>query len=209
MASAQPSTAGEDPRFTRSRQAITDALARLLQQMGPYPSVAAVAAAAGVHRATFYNHFQSVEEAAVSVIAEDFRALGTAGPGGAQPDADPAAVALATLDAMLEALRRRRNVFLVASAWRSPSGLMGISDLLVEQVRDLRRTLAGVAGVPGVAGVAEADDVEDVYAACGINGVLSAAVGGSLGDRPEEITSRLHAVLPAWMRRPAPPTAAG
>ncbi|MGW2094423.1 TetR family transcriptional regulator [Promicromonospora sukumoe] len=203
MASAQPSTAGEDPRFTRSRQAITGALARLLQQMGPYPSVAAVATAAGVHRATFYNHFQSVEEAAVSVIAEDFRTLGTTGPGGAQPDADPAAVALATLDAMLEALRRRRNVFLVASAWRSPSGLMGISDLLVEQVRDLRRTLAGAAGV------AEADDVEDVYAACGINGVLSAAVGGSLGDRPEEITARLHAALPAWMRQPAPPTAAG
>ncbi|GAA2222215.1 hypothetical protein GCM10010413_13420 [Promicromonospora sukumoe] len=197
MASAHPSTAGEDPRFTRSRQAITEALGRLLQQMGPYPSVAAVASAAGVHRATFYNHFQSVEEAAVSLIAEDFRALRTADPGETTPAVDPAAAALTTLEAMLETLRQRRNVFLVASAWRSPSGLMGISDLLVEQVRDLRRASGGATAGAG-------DDVEDVYAACGINGVLSAAVGGSLGDRPEEIAARLYAVLPAWMRRPSP-----
>lgn len=173
MASAQPPAAGEDPRFVRSRRAITDALASLLQQMGTYPSVAAVAQAAGVHRATFYNHFQSVEEVAVALIAEDFPA---------------------TLDGMLEAVRQRRNVFLVASAWRSPSGLMGISDLLADHVRELRRTLGR-----------DADDVEDVYTACGMNGVLSAAVSGGLGDRPDEITARLHAVLPGWMR-PQPTT---
>ncbi|MFI2363405.1 TetR/AcrR family transcriptional regulator [Promicromonospora sp. NPDC019610] len=201
MASAHPSTAGEDPRFTRSRQAITDALAALLGQMGTYPSVAAVTQAAGVHRATFYNHFQSVEEAAVALIREDFRTLGTPEPGDRQqPGADPAAMALETLNTMLETLRQRRNVFLVASAWRSPSGLMGISDLLVDHVRELRRGLGG-----DDAG-AETDDVEDVYAACGMNGVLSAAVSGSLGDRPEEITSRLHAALPAWMRQQSGPT---
>ncbi|MFE7504339.1 TetR/AcrR family transcriptional regulator [Promicromonospora sp. NPDC057488] len=192
MASAHPSTAGEDPRFTRSRRAITDALAELLGQMGPYPSVAAVTEAAGVHRATFYNHFQSVEEAAVSLIREDFRAL----PAPEQPGADPAAVALATLNAMLEVLRQRRNVFLVASAWRSPSGLTGISDLLVDQVHDFRRLSGRTTEDAGT-------DVEDVYTACGIAGVLSATVGGSLGDEPEEITSRLYAVLPAWMRQPA------
>ncbi|WP_435292815.1 TetR/AcrR family transcriptional regulator [Streptosporangium sp. G11] len=156
-----------------------------------------MAEAAGIHRATFYNHFDSLEEAAVYVIADDFRALRTLDLSDRQLGADPTTVALATLNAMLDSLRQRRSLFLLASTWQSPSGLPGIGDLLVDQVRSLRRDFGG-----GERESDAHDSIEDVYTASGVNGVFSAAVGGSLDVEPEEIAVHLYAVLPDWIRRP-------
>ncbi|MGW5868653.1 TetR/AcrR family transcriptional regulator [Streptomyces sp. NPDC055239] len=197
MVSDQPPAVGADPRFTRSRRAIADALADLMLRTQSCPSISALATAAGIHRATFYNHFDSLEEAAVYVIAEDFRALRTLDLSDRQLGADPTAVALATLNSMLDSLRQRRSLFLLASTWQSPSGLPGIGDLLVDQVRSLRRDFGG-----GERESEARDWVEDVYTASGVNGVFSAAVGGSLGVEPEEIAVRLYAVLPDWIRQP-------
>ncbi|MCS7483314.1 TetR/AcrR family transcriptional regulator [Umezawaea endophytica] len=194
MVGDQSSAVEADPRFTRSRRAISDALADLVRRTESCPSVSALAEAAGIHRATFYNHFDSVEEAAVHVIAEDFRALHDLNISDRRKGADPTAVAVATLNAMLDSLRQRRSLFLVASTWRSPSGLMGIGDLLLEQLHALRRDL----------GVDEqgSDSVEDVYTASGVHGVFSAAVGGTADCDQEEIAVRLYALLPDWIRHP-------
>lgn len=197
MVSERPAVTGEDPRFTRSRQAIADTLADLMQRTDTCPSVSTLAEAAGIHRATFYNHFDSVEHAAVHVITSDFRALRALDFGDRQLGADPASVALATLTTMLETLRRRRSLFLLASTWQSPSGLMGIGDLLVDQIRNFRHEFGGDEQQ------SDADSaVEDIYTACGMNGVLSAALGDGLDGEPEEIARRLYAVLPDWMRHP-------
>lgn len=197
MVSERPAVVGEDPRFTRSRQAIADTLADLMQRTDTCPSVSTLAEAAGIHRATFYNHFDSVEHAAVHVITSDFRALRALDFGDRQLGADPASVALATLTTMLETLRRRRSLFLLASIWQSPSGLMGIGDLLVDQIRNFRHEFGGDEQQ------SDADSaVEDIYTACGMNGVLSAALGDGLDGEPEEIARRLYAVLPDWMRHP-------
>ncbi|MFC4630741.1 hypothetical protein ACFO6V_21015 [Promicromonospora alba] len=197
MVSERPAVTGEDPRFTRSRQAIADTLADLMQRTDTCPSVSTLAEAAGIHRATFYNHFDSVEHAAVHVITSDFRALRALDFGDRQLGADPASVALATLNTMLETLRRRRSLFLLASIWQSPSGLMGIGDLLVDQIRNFRHEFGGEDQQ------SDADSaVEDIYTACGMNGVLSAALGDSLDDEPEEIARRLYAALPDWMQHP-------
>ncbi|MER5553117.1 hypothetical protein ABT001_15815 [Streptomyces sp. NPDC002793] len=197
MVSDQPPANDADPRFTRSRRAIADALADLMQRTQSCPSVSALSEAAGIHRATFYNHFDSVEEAAVYVIADDFRALHVLNISDRHMGADPTAVAVATLNAMLDSLRQRRSLFLLASTWRSPSGLMGIGDLLLEQLHALRRDL----------GIDEHEfgphnSVEDVYTASGVHGVFSAAVGGNTGCDPEEIAVRLYALLPDWIRQP-------
>ncbi|MFS8201539.1 TetR/AcrR family transcriptional regulator [Streptomyces sp. CWNU-52B] len=201
MASDQSPAAEADPRFVRSRRAIADTLADLMQRTQTAPSVSALAEAAGVHRATFYNHFDSVEEAAVYVIADDFRTLHDLNISDRQLGADPAAVAVATLNAMLDTLRRRRSLFLLASTWRSSSGLMGIGDLLLEQLRLLRRDLGVDEGEePG------ANSVEDVYTASGVHGVFSAAVGGNTDCAPEEIAVRLYALLPGWIRQPPEPS---
>lgn len=197
MVSERPAVTGEDPRFTRSRQAIADTLADLMQRTDTCPSVSTLAEAAGIHRATFYNHFDSVEHAAVHVITSDFRALRALDFGDRQLGADPASVALSTLNTMLETLRRRRSLFLLASTWQSPSGLMGIGDLLVDQIRNFRHEFGGDKQQ------SDADSaVEDIYTACGMNGVLSAALGDGLDGEPEEIARRLYAALPDWMQHP-------
>lgn len=197
MVSERSAVVGEDPRFTRSREAIAETLAELVQQTDTCPSVSTLAEAAGIHRATFYNHFDSVEHAAVHVITSDFRALRALDFGDRQLGADPASVALATLNTMLETVRRRRSLFLLASTWQSPSGLMGIGDLLVDQIRNFRHEFGGEVQQ------SDADSaVEDIYTACGMNGVLSAALGDGLDGEPEEIARRLYAALPDWMQRP-------
>jgi AcrR family transcriptional regulator len=197
MLSERPAVVGEDPRFTRSREAIADTLADLMQRTDTCPSVSTLAEAAGIHRATFYNHFDSVEHAAVHVITSDFRALRALDFGDRQLGADPVSVALSTLNTMLETLRRRRSLFLLASTWQSPSGLMGIGDLLVDQIRNFRHEFGGDEQQ------SDADSaVEDIYTACGMNGVLSAALGDGLDDEPEEIARRLYAALPDWMQHP-------
>ncbi|MFD6274239.1 hypothetical protein ACFWFI_01375 [Streptomyces sp. NPDC060209] len=197
MVSDQPPTAEADPRFTRSRRAIAEALADLMLRTSSCPSVSALSEAAGIHRATFYNHFDSVEEAAVYVIADDFRALHDLNISDRQMGADPAAVAVATLNAMLDSLRQRKSLFLLASTWQSPSGLMGIGDLLVEQLHALRRDLGVGEGESGAH-----NSVEDVYTASGVHGVFAAAVGGNTDCDQEEIAVRLYALLPDWIRHP-------
>ncbi|MFE9825187.1 hypothetical protein ACFYSH_24165 [Streptomyces sp. NPDC005791] len=197
MVSDQPPANDADPRFTRSRRAIADALADLMQRTQSCPSVSALSEAAGIHRATFYNHFDSVEEAAVFVIADDFRSLHDLNISDRRMGADPTVVAVATLNAMLDSLRQRRSLFLLASTWRSPSGLMGIGDLLLEQLRALRRDLGTDERESG-----PHNSVEDVFTASGVHGVFSAAVGGNTDCDPEEIAVRLYALLPDWIRQP-------
>ncbi|MFE6888073.1 TetR/AcrR family transcriptional regulator [Streptomyces sp. NPDC057694] len=197
MVSEQSSAVEADPRFTRSRRAIADTLADLVERTQSCPSVSALAQAAGIHRATFYNHFDSVEEAAVYVIADDFRALHDLNIRDRQMGADPTAVAVATLNAMLASLRQRKSLFLLASTWRSSSGLMGIGDLLLEQLHALRRDL----GVDEQESEAH-NSVEDVYTASGVHGVFSAAIGGNTDCDPDEIAARLYDLLPQWIRQP-------
>ncbi|WP_072806168.1 TetR/AcrR family transcriptional regulator [Rhodococcoides yunnanense] len=201
MVKAQSPRVESDPRFTRSRRAIADALAEYMQETETCPSVSALSEAAGIHRATFYNHFDSVEEAAVFVIADDFRAFHDENINERRLGADPATVALATLNAMLASLRQRKGLFFLASTWRSSSGLMGIGDLLLDRLRALRRDLGVDDEESGVNNA-----VEDVFAASGVLGVFSAAVGGNTDCDPDDIGVRLLALLPEWMRLPATET---
>ena len=60
----------EDPRLVRSRQALLDAVAALLEERDVVDiSVTELAAAAGMSRPTFYQHFADVPEAAAAAAA--------------------------------------------------------------------------------------------------------------------------------------------
>ncbi|GAA1780193.1 TetR/AcrR family transcriptional regulator [Nocardioides hankookensis] len=62
-----------DPRATRSRTQLTDALGDLLRcQDAGAISVSALCAAAGVSRPTFYQHFATIDEVAVASVERRF-----------------------------------------------------------------------------------------------------------------------------------------
>lgn len=68
----------EDPRQTRTRVALTEAFLELLEDENLATiSVAALCAAAGVHRTTFYGHAGSIEEFAVDVMTRELDEVST------------------------------------------------------------------------------------------------------------------------------------
>ena len=76
----------DDPRQARTRQALTEALLRLLRSDGLSGiSVAALCAEARVHRTTFYGHASGIEEFAVDLITREVDKLAAVEPGGPDP----------------------------------------------------------------------------------------------------------------------------
>jgi len=66
--------ASDDPRSLRSREQILAALHETARA-GTLTSISALSTAAGVTRATFYNHFDTIEQAAWTAISESFDEL--------------------------------------------------------------------------------------------------------------------------------------
>ncbi|WP_378143824.1 TetR/AcrR family transcriptional regulator [Cnuibacter sp. UC19_7] len=64
----------EDPRALRTRAALLDAI-RTLSTEGGDLTVSALVRAAGISRASFYSHYESLDELASSVRREAFRSI--------------------------------------------------------------------------------------------------------------------------------------
>jgi hypothetical protein len=111
--------------------------------------------------------------------------------------ADLTNVALRTVRAILDHLSEHRELYRLASSWRSVIGLIGITDLLVEQVHSFRVEFGG-----DHSGSGEAETTADIYTAAGMDGVFSAAVEGALGSDHARIAEMLFSLVPEWMRRP-------
>ncbi len=171
------------------------AIARLASGPAAITTIAAITEA-NVHRATFCNHFTSVEEVAyaISIGLEEFQLPGY---GDRHLGADPASVALRTLRAILDYLTEHRERYRLASSGRSATGLAGITYLLVEQVDSFRVEFGG-----DHSGSGEAETTADVHMAVGMDGVLSAAAEGTLGSYDARIAEMLFSLLPEWVRQP-------
>ncbi|MGI5134242.1 MULTISPECIES: hypothetical protein [unclassified Streptomyces] len=177
---------------------MAEAVARLTSRSVAVPTISAITEEAQVHRATFYNHFNSVEEAAAYAISIGFEEFQLFDYGDRHLGADPTSVALRTLRAILGYLATHRELYRLASSWRSPTGYMGITDLLVEQVHNFREQFGDERAASG-----EAAALEDLYVGAGMSGVLSAAVEGVLGLEHPRVAEILLSMLPDWMRYPS------
>lgn len=173
----------EDPRQTRTRAALGDALMRLLAN-APLDSisVASLCREAGVHRTTFYGHAGGVEEFAVDYLTRDLDLVATvdstAGPGIdfsryrtalitlLQHVADERALYRPLLNSRWGgSLRaaidgRLRERFLIALDVFRASNVIGIPDQRSETVAFLTGALVGM-----IASWAASDDEDAVAAA--------------------------------------------
>jgi AcrR family transcriptional regulator len=186
-----------DPRATRSRRALAHEIGRLAAGPAAIPTISAITEAAKVHRATIYNHFTSVEAAAAYAISIGFEEFQLLDYGDRHLGADPTNVALRTIRAILDYLTEHRELYRLASSWRSATGLTGITDLLVEQVHSFRVEFGGEHSGSG-----EVETTEDIYIASGIEGACASAVEGALGSNHARTAELLFSLLPEWMRQP-------
>ena len=179
-----------DPRSQRSRQQILDALHRRAQQ-GELGSISALSADAGVTRATFYNHFDTIEEAAWFAILDSFDHL-LAQSFQMRDDGIPfGEAAITSLRSIVELLRAEPSLVHLADAYDNGSDLRGLGEIFRVQNRIVFADSGNTSDIA---------EVEVTYAAAGLYAVL--AIGAKGNDDPEKIARVAHSLLPEWMRQP-------
>jgi len=186
---------GEDPRAERSRAAPISPTSHLGEVPDAPPNVSTVTRAANVHRATFYNHFESVEQLAVDAIDEQLERLREADYRGRHEGLEPEVVGTRTLENILEFFDAHPGLYRLASAWVAPSGLSGIGEVIRRQVHSFRVEFDD----PSSADSAEAA-AEETYIAGGMTAVFAAVLSGDL--RRDHASIRLLELLPEWMQHP-------
>jgi AcrR family transcriptional regulator len=156
-------------------------------------TIAAACAAAGVTRATFYNHFESLEEAAWVAMLDSFDELLSQDAAARRGGADPDAVGMDSLRKVVELLRVDGALARLADNHPSDSVLPGLADVVLAQVRWFRTEF----GAPTTADPA----AEEIYIAAGLYALLAK---GARGDQdPAAVASVAYSLLPEWMRQPA------
>jgi len=75
MTARSPLAPSTDPRPARTRGRLAASLTSLMRDGEARPTVTSIVARAGVHRSSFYMHFESVDELAVYVLRRQFAEL--------------------------------------------------------------------------------------------------------------------------------------
>jgi len=179
-----------DPRSQRSRQQILDALHRQARE-GELTSISSLSAAAGVTRATFYNHFDTVEEAAWFAILDSFDHLLARAFEEREEGISFQTAAIKSLRLIVELLRAEPQLVHLADAFDNGSDLRGLGEIFRVQNRLVWADSGNASDIA---------EVEVTYAAAGLYAVLSIGARGD-GD-PEDIATVAHSLLPEWMRQP-------
>jgi len=184
---ARPASA--DPRSRRSREQILEALHRLARE-GELGSIAALSAAAGVTRATFYNHFDTLEEAAWFAMLDSFDRILALGQEEEEHGVTAEASGLHSLRLIVEILRSEPQLVRLADAHNDGSNLPGLAEIFRVQTRIVWRESGRESPTA---------EVEVTYAAAGLYAVL--AIGARGQDDPAEIARVAYSLLPDWMRQ--------
>lgn len=188
----------DDPRWVRTRQALLTALLNLDEAALAQVSVGSLTRAAAVHRTSFYNHFTAIPEAATEALAVGMREILAEDEQARLAGTSPDQVAPETINRTLDWLSGHRGVYLLASDWRSPSGLRGVADIIRQQVRDYRSHFGGDQS----SRTAEELAAEDIYVAAAVEGYYAAVLHGGLDVTRESASRQLYTLLPEWMRKP-------
>ncbi|GAA4683170.1 TetR/AcrR family transcriptional regulator [Frondihabitans cladoniiphilus] len=180
-----------DPRSLRSRERIIRAL-RAELRAGRSLTIAAVTGEAKVTRQTFYNNFDSLEEAGWFALLEDFNTLLVDDIQTRWSGASPDFVGLASLRKIVELLRAESSLSLLANGYRDEAGLTGLAAVMLSEIRRFRAEF----GDPASPLAQE----EDLYTATGLCGLLTVAATGDASST--SIARAAYALLPEWMRQP-------
>ncbi|TQR83478.1 TetR/AcrR family transcriptional regulator [Mycobacterium hodleri] len=178
----------DDPRFRRSRDRLLAALRQVARE-GDL-TIPAVSVAAGVTRATFYNHFTSLDEAAWYAMLDSFDELLSEDAAARRAGADPAAVGLQSLRKIVELLRVDGALARLADSYPSDTVLPGLADVVLAQVRWFRTEF----GTPTTLDPA----AEEIYVAAGLYALLATGARGD--DDPVDVALVAYSLLPEWMR---------
>lgn len=190
-----------DPRTARTRAAIVTGYASLLREGNCDVTVRDVVTAAGISRASFYTHFDGVNEVALILVREMFAGLGAeylderlrtgyrtseAVRAGQERLADAFWERRTTLAPLLEGGQAAATYIEIVRAFATT----------IEQLlrHDLSRIPAGID--PYLAAVAIANTLV---------GLLSAWITGSIDADRDLVVDHLIAMLPAWVSQPDSP----
>ena len=179
-----------DPRAQRSRQRILDALHRQARA-GELTSISSLSMAAGVTRATFYNHFDTIEEGAWYAILEAFDHILESALEKRRQGISFDVAGIESLCMIVELFRAELPLVRLADAYDNGSELPGVVAIFRAQ-NDIVWAESGNESATA--------DVEITYAAAGLYAVLS--IGACGEDDPEQVARVAHSLLPAWMREP-------
>ena len=181
-----------DPRSQRSRAQILDAMHRQARE-GGLTSISALSEAARVTRATFYNHFDTIEEAAWFAILDSFDHLLTRAFKEREEGIAFEAAAIKNLGEIVELLRAEPTLVQLADAHDNGSDLRGVAEIFRVQNRLVWLDSGNESPTA---------ELEITYAAAGLYAVLS--IGARGDDRPDDVARVAHALLPEWMRQSEP-----
>jgi AcrR family transcriptional regulator len=175
----------------RSREAIIAALREAVTSGEPV-TISSVTGAASVTRATFYNNFSSMEEAAWSAISGDLKELLEQNVEERRSGTPHFAAGVETLQRTIDLLRHNHELTRLANSYRDKTGLPGIAAILLTILSDFRAQF-GDPDAPNA-------EAENVYVAAGLHGLFQVAVEN--GEDSASIARAAHALMPAWMQNP-------
>ena len=180
----------DDPRFRLSRERMMTALRRTARE-GDL-TISAVSSAAGITRATFYNHFASLEEAAWFAVLDSFESLMIQDATARRDGLAPGLVGVDSLRKVVELLRADGELARLADGYQGDSILPGLAGIVLTQVTRFRAEFGGMTTADRTA--------EDTYIAAGLYAVL---ITGAKGDRDAaHVAATAYSLLPEWMTQP-------
>ena len=155
-------------------------------------TIPAVSSTAGVTRATFYNHFVSLEEAAWCAMLESFNELLAQDSTARRDGSVPSAVGVASLRKVVELLRTDSELVRLADSYRTEFVLPGLVNIVLETVAHFRAEF----GSPNQADFS----AEDTYTAAGLYALLLTGARGK--QDANDVATVAYSLLPEWMRQP-------
>lgn len=187
----------EDPRQTRTREALGAALVRLLAtEPLSRVSVASLCREAGVHRTTFYGHADGVESFAISWFTRDLDELSAVAPVSDTPR-DVAGEYLRALQDILGRIAADRSIF---RAMFAPSTRGAFRAALEERFRSRAALALQVLDAHGTAGLPESAQAREEAAAF-IAGALVGVVEVWTREDDDDAgaaSRRVLSLMPRW-----------
>jgi AcrR family transcriptional regulator len=191
-----------DPRQVRTRQALAAALARLLEAK-PLDeiSVAELCREAGVHRTTFYGHFDGVAEFALAEFSRGIDEIAEVEvEAGAETSVAVADRYLASMRAILDLVAAERAGYRTLFGPGTAGVFRGVLDARLRHRARLALEVWRAQAVPGAPRTDAAVEQAAAYIAGGLVGAIETWARSDETDASAE-AARISTLMPSWWPR--------